>query len=783
MSLSAVRGSRMPALALAAFVALLTRQPAVAQAPTGLGAGAQDPPAATAPAPIAAAPAPAPVATAARVDDQITVTATRSPRAVKDTPGIVDVIGAKDIDQEMMRNTADLVKFAPGVYVDNDPTRLGPNGFNIRGIGGNRVLTRIDGIETGQSFSFGPLAAPQFSVDLDALEKVEIVRSAGSALYGSDALGGVVSLITKDPADYLGTGTGSHVEGRAGYTGRDKEWLEDGAAAFGGQRWQGSLFAARSDAHETENKGTNDSLDSDRTAPNPQDLGLTTFLGKLVFEPSESSLLKLTGETRRGDTATQVYSQFGFTPLGPGVSEDVSRFAAQDDERRNRVSLDGSVIAGTALWSAVDWRLYYREDDTAQHTTQNETTLGEDGDPSVPSNILRRGLLTFDEKGFGGEVKAQKDLSRGTDSQLLTYGVSYTRDRFDQLRDSNDQDLTTGAQNVYLGPFVYPTKYFPTSNVSQFGAYVQDELSLAGGRLKLVPGLRYDRYSVAPNQHDAIYLGGNAGILPPAKVDDSAVSPRLGAVLQMNDWLTGFAQYARGFRAPAFDAVNSGFTNFASGYTTLPNPDLEPESSGNTEFGLRGTWRHAHASVAYFYNRYTDFIDFVALGVDPTSGLLEFQNVNDQHATIQGLEVSGDLRFADAWTVRASAAAIKGRNDSADLPLNSVAPLSGVLGLRYAPAGSIWGGELIASLVASKRNADVDKSEVDQFVPPGYQDVDCTFFVDLRLGITLNLGVFNLFDQKIWSWPNVVGLDASSPVLDRYTNSGRSFAVSLRLSR
>src|ERR1700753_405596 len=231
MSLSAVRGSRLPALALAAFVALLTRQPAIAQAPAGAADGAQVPPAAAAPATPAAPASPdttsAPVATAARVDDQITVTATRSPRAVKDTPGTVDVIGAKDIDQEMMRNPADLVKFAPGVYVDNDPTRLGPNGFNIRGIGGNRVLTRIDGIETGQSFSFGPLAAPQFSVDLDALEKVEIVRSAGSALYGSDALGGVVSLITKDPADYLGTGTGSHFEGRAGYTGRNQEWLED----------------------------------------------------------------------------------------------------------------------------------------------------------------------------------------------------------------------------------------------------------------------------------------------------------------------------------------------------------------------------------------------------------------------------------------------------------------------------------------------------------------------------------------------------------------------------
>ena len=133
--------------------------------------------------------------------DEITVTATLSPSPVRDTPGVVSVIDGDTIGDRMIENFADLVKFEPGVYVENDVTRLGLNGFNIRGVGGNRVMTQIDGVQTSEQFAFGPFSVHQPGLDVDTLRSVEIVRSANSALYGSDALGGVVSLFTKDPAD------------------------------------------------------------------------------------------------------------------------------------------------------------------------------------------------------------------------------------------------------------------------------------------------------------------------------------------------------------------------------------------------------------------------------------------------------------------------------------------------------------------------------------------------------------------------------------------------------
>ncbi len=127
--------------------------------------------------------------------DTVTVSATLNPESLKDTPSTVSVIDAQTIDRRLIQNTADLIKFEPGVYIDSNLTRAGLNGFNIRGIGGNRVMTMIDGVETAEQFDFGPFNMHQVPFDLDVLKSAEIVRSAGSSLYGSDALGGVVTLL------------------------------------------------------------------------------------------------------------------------------------------------------------------------------------------------------------------------------------------------------------------------------------------------------------------------------------------------------------------------------------------------------------------------------------------------------------------------------------------------------------------------------------------------------------------------------------------------------------
>jgi outer membrane cobalamin receptor len=133
---------------------------------------------------------------------EINVTATRSERAIEDTAASVTTIDAQEIERRPVRGIADLIRYEPGVDVRSDPNRFGASGFNIRGLEDNRVLILTDGVRMSDYYDFGigPFNTSNRNlVDLDSVKRVEIVRGSGSSLYGSDALGGVVAFLTKDP--------------------------------------------------------------------------------------------------------------------------------------------------------------------------------------------------------------------------------------------------------------------------------------------------------------------------------------------------------------------------------------------------------------------------------------------------------------------------------------------------------------------------------------------------------------------------------------------------------
>ena len=235
-----------------------------------------------------------------RFFDSVTVSATLNPTRVKDTPGTVSVIDAETIERRMIENVADLVKFEPGVYVETNLTRVGLNGFNIRGIGGNRVMTQVDGVETSEQFDFGPFNVHQFALDLDTLKTAEIVRSSGSSLYGSDALGGVVSFFTKDPADYLRGPQPFHLGAKTLFDGRAQEGKREHRR---GRRASAGAGIAVCELRQRTRAGQQGRRSSPRTAtrtaPNPQDRRNIQALGKAVFTLGNGNVLRGRSRGRR----------------------------------------------------------------------------------------------------------------------------------------------------------------------------------------------------------------------------------------------------------------------------------------------------------------------------------------------------------------------------------------------------------------------------------------------------------------------------------------------------
>ena len=505
--------------------------------------------------------------------DSVTISATLRPAPVRDTPGVVSVIDGETIQERMVEDFADLVKYEPGVYVENNVTRLGLNGFNIRGIGGNRVMTLVDGVQTSEQFDFGPFNVHQAGLDVDILKTVEIVRSANSALYGSDALGGVVSLFTKDPADYL-LDQRFYLGGKTTWDSRADAVGANLTLAAGGERVQASVFTSLDRGGAPGNQGVVDTRNHTRTAPNPQDVEGRQVLAKLVYSASPDNRWRAAAERYDSRVETDWLSNNRLLDFGR-FAYLIEESAALDTQGRHRLSLDHT-LADRGL-DLLSWRVYGQRNDTAQVLDEARMTTGF----GPPFSSTRHGTVDYEQVGYGGSAQGQHWLGGPDDGMLVTFGGSYKTDYFDMQRHRTETDTATGRP--VPTDLIFPTKYFPESDVVEAGTYLQGEIRF--GRLTLVPGVRYDHFSLDANQADAVFVAS----LNPEAADfsDGAVSPKIGLAARLTDVVTLHAQYAGGFRAPPYSAINTGFTSPREGYTTLPNPDLRAETSDNLEVGVR----------------------------------------------------------------------------------------------------------------------------------------------------------------------------------------------------
>ena len=477
------------------------------------------------------------------------------------------------------------------------------------------------------------------------------------------------------------------------------------------------------------------------------------------------------GNEDRADTAM-------LTAQGPQALTGAinNRVGARDQQTRARLSLSHQIDGVGGFADAIEWQVYRQDSETTQYTVEER---------SLPAPVLRdtrERSFNFDQRLLGLQFNARKSLGE-TVVHALAWGLDVSRARTKQKRDGLRSFPLTGAQTPVMLPDVFPVRDFPVSRTTSAALYVQDEISIAGGALRLVPGLRIDRYELEP-EADGIFAADNPGVAVVA-LRETSVSPRLGAVWHFGDRWSLFGGYARGFRSPPYADVNIGFTNVMFGYTAIPNPDLRPETSDGFELGLRHAGSAVHASLAAYHNRYADFIesfDFVGFNVE---GLMLFQSRNVASARIEGVELKAGLEL-DAlsatlagWSLRGAAAWSRGEDRGSGEPLESVDPLTATLGLAYE--GAAWGGGLSGRFVGRRDRMPSAPAGTHYFQSPGHSVLDLHAHWRFAPGARAHLGVFNLADRRYWPAGSVPLVDAGSGNVDRYTAPGRHLAASVSL--
>lgn len=723
----------------------------------------------------------------------VTVTATRTEREIADTPGTVTVKEREQIERELVTDIRDLVRYEPGVSVAGQPTRFGLSGFNIRGIDGNRVLIEIDGIRVPDAFQIGSFSnAGRDLVDIDLLKRVEIIRGAASSLYGSSAIGGVVSFQTKDPEDYLAPGDHGHVGLKSGWYSVDEGRYAGVTAAAGGERASILFGFSHREGRESENQGRNDDDGAARTTPNPQRYEVDSALVKTVFRPADGHRLELAFETGRGDTRTDVRSGRTTTAsVNPGTGAVTSTIQVldlrgDDQRQRTRYGARYRYLPERAWLDQIDAQIYHQRSKTEQITDERRETTSIATGLVTPQERHRR--FTFNQELDGAELMLRKDLVLGGSRHRLIAGAEYVQTEVDQMRDGYARYPVTGIVTPAIPPDVFPVRDFPNATIRESAVFVQDEIGLFDDRLSLIPGLRLDRYRLQPRP-DAIFVEDNPGV-EPSSLRSNRVSPKFGALWWFTpNWaLTG--QYARGFRAPPYNDVNVGFTNLQFGYTAIPNPDLKPETSTSIEFELRAAYVWGRLSLTAFDNRYDDFIEsLVALPPghpDAVPGLLTFQSQNLNKVRIRGAEAAAALDFGaiaaalEGFSLRAALSYAHGNDETRDQPLISIDPARLVAGAAYDDPAGRWGVELVSTAV--RRQNRIPEREPELFASPGHLVVDLLGYWQPAPRLNINAGVFNLGDRHYVEWADarLAGLSAASASLDRYTRPGRNVAVNVR---
>ncbi|MEG0938208.1 MAG: TonB-dependent hemoglobin/transferrin/lactoferrin family receptor [Comamonas sp.] len=685
----------------------------------------------------------------------VVVSASRDEQDADSLPMSIDVIDAKQMEAEQISDIRELAAKLPNVQVPRSPARFGlagtstgrdqNSGFNIRGLDGNRVLMLVDGVRLPRSYVFSANAFGRDSVDLGLVQRVEILRGSVPALYGSDGMGGLVNFITMQPDDLLKDG--KTIAGRASvsYDGADNG-KRVGATIAGraSPEWSWLLSAGMGRASALENMGTNNGVGVSRTTPNPEKDKSHSLFGKLVYTPSavQKHVFTLENVDKRANY-----------DLLTARTATVADSQAETTMKRWRASWQGQwQQLDMALADEVKLMASYQSSDSREFVT--ETRIG------LP---YRERDVTYDEDALQLHAQAGKMLRFGNGvSGKLTYGVDYLRGK------------VINTQNGITPPAgeSFPLKRFPDTTETSTALFAQAEL--AYGAFSLTPGVRAEHYSIKPKQ---------AGFGPAVVSNsDSAVSPKLGAMFQMNDAWSVYGNYAAGFRAPNAGQINAFFENPFAFYKSIPNANLKAEKSNTFELGLRGRMSALRLDAAVFSGRYKDFIQdqvMVSGAYGDRNNPAIFQSINLGRVHISGFELKADYdwgQFAGGnWRTNAAYGYTKGTDKSTGKGVDTISPQQLVLGVRYDTSNV--GVQFSASHWAGKKAKDV--SVANAWLSPSATVLDVSAQWRIRPGTRLNVGIYNLTDKKHWRWSDVRSLTNTTQIADAFSQPGRNVRVSL----
>lgn len=542
--------------------------------------------------------------------EQVVVTGTRSPHYVKDVPIRTEVVTSQSLKTKNAQNIFEALEAVPGIRVENQCQSCNFSMVRMQGLGAEHTQVQINGqpVYSGLASVYGLEQIGTGDVD-----RIEIVKGAGSALYGSSAVAGAINIITREPspipsilADIQFGNYGTNAYNISSSMRNDKGNIGLNVYA---QKVDHNVIDETGEGSSRNEVKRKDGI-SDRVESKLHNVGFSLYIENPFF--SDDKLIfrgKAINEKRAGGIITDDYYKNPFTDGTENIA--TNRYEAE-------VNYEKPLTERTQLQFNSTYIDHNRE-------ATNDSFLSDymDTHNNETPNVLDMRPYIAEEDTWASSFSVNSKI----DNHNLIFGVQFYTTN---LEESGMYTVVDDGSEYYGNAY----KSIAHKHAREIGAYIQDEWSVTP-RLTVVPSVRVDHHSSGEEYASDRKVFDSD--FPKTKFSESSINPRLALKYQLTRKITLRANAGTGFRAPY------GFSedlHLCSGSPRVwKSSMLKAETSRSANFSADYYGDHFQVSANLFYTFLKDKIDFADADeeVKKLGYTYQWENIDD--AVVKGVEL------------------------------------------------------------------------------------------------------------------------------------------------
>jgi len=697
---------------------------------------------------------------------EVVISANKWSQISSDVPYKVSRLTAKDIALQNPQTAADLLGVSGDVFIQK--SQQGGGSPMIRGFSTNRLLYTIDGVRMNTAIFRGGNLQNVISLDPLAMESAEVLFGSSSTIYGSDAIGGVMSFQTLKPT--LSLNDKHFVKGKAlmRYSSANNENTGHFDINVGWEKWAivTSVSANKFDHLRQGSNGPDDYLkpyhvqriDSVDVVVEQED--------PLLQVPSAYSQMNLMQKVRYAPNKNwDIEYAFHYS--------ETSSYGRYD--RHNRMKNGAPRYAewnyGPQKWmmNQLSINNYYSNAIYDQmgikiaHQNFVESRIDRD------FNSVNRNTREEDVTAYSANVDFAKRFSKRNN---LFYGIEYV---------INDVTSAGIEENINTGASAPISARYPKAQWQSLGVYLNDEYKITE-KLTVQGGFRYTHYLLDAMFDDTFYPFP----FQEANLNNGALTGGLGAVYSMNEKTVLRFNASTAFRSPNVDDIGKVFDS-EPGTVVIPNPDLKAEYAYNVDIGVTRVFGNVlKLNLTGYYTLLENALvrrDFQLNGMDSIvydGELSQVQAIqNTAMATVYGVQAGIDINLSSGFMLSSKFNYQIGEEEMDDgslSPSRHAAPWFGVTRFSYTyrklnlEVNAQYQGERTHDNLAVTEQGKTDIYALDEngnTYSPGWYTINLKAMYQFHENFTVSGGMENITDQRYRAYSS--GL----------SGAGRNFVLSL----